>query len=180
MAVAVGTSFFVTGFGWCGLAWTESGVCAATLPCESREEAESHLRRNLQYAGIAGVDRSLPLTAGAREAQVWCEGYFRGEARAPGFELDTRHMTGFQRRACAALLEIPRGQVKSYAHLADALGMPDAPRAAGTACARNPLPVIVPCHRVVRSSGSLGGFAGGPELKRRMLELEGAKPGAAS
>ncbi len=180
MALAVGTSFFLTGFGWCGLAWTGSGVCAATLPCESRGEAERQLRRNLQYAGIAGVDQSLPLTAGARAAQAWCEGYFQGEAGAPGFELDMRHMTEFQRRACAALLEIRRGQVKSYAHLAQDLGMPDAPRAAGTACARNPLPIIVPCHRVVRSSGSVGGFAGGPELKRRMLELEGAKLGAVS
>ena len=180
MTLAVGTTFFVTNFGWCGLAWTGSGVCAATLPCESREQAERQLGRNLQYAGITGADWSLPPTAGARDAQRWCEGYFRGEVHAPGFELDLGHMTGFQRRACAALLEIQRGQVRSYGHLAQALGMPRAPRAAGTACARNPLPVIVPCHRVVRSSGSAGGFAGGPELKRRMLELEGVRLSAAS
>jgi len=179
MADAIGTTVFITEFGWCGLAWTEAGVCAATLPCECREAATGQLRRNLQYAGMSGVDPCIPTTSDARAAQRWCEGYFRGEACIPGFRLDLGRMTDFQRRACRALMGIRRGQVRSYAHLADNLGIPRAPRAAGTACARNPLPVIVPCHRIVRSSGSTGGFAGGPELKRRMLELEGVALGSA-
>ncbi|MDP2857772.1 MAG: methylated-DNA--[protein]-cysteine S-methyltransferase [Bacillota bacterium] len=179
MAPAIGSTAFITEFGWCGLAWTEAGICAATLPSESREAAGRELSRKLQYAGISSPEPSIAMTADARAARKWCEDYFRGGAFAPGFRLDLEHTTGFQRRACGALLKIPRGQVRSYTWLAAECGMPQAPRAAGTACARNPLPVIVPCHRVVRSSGSVGGFAGGPELKRRMLELEGAMPGRA-
>lgn len=176
MAPAIGSAVFITEFGWCGLAWTGSGVCAATLPCGSREEAGIQIAKNLGYAGISSPEPSIPMTADARAAQKWCEDYFRGGSCVPGFRLDLEHTTGFQQRACGALLKIARGQVRSYTWLAAECGMPQAPRAAGTGCARNPLPVIVPCHRVIRSSGSVGRFAGGPELKRRMLELEGARP----
>ncbi len=82
--------------------------------------------------------------------------------------------TDFQRRVWQALGQIPFGQLRSYADIAAAIDRPRAVRAVGAANGRNPLPIVVPCHRVVGSDGSLTGFAGGVELKRRLLEMEGA------
>ena len=72
------------------------------------------------------------------------------------------------------LRAIPYGSTESYATVAAATGNPTAVRAVGTACARNPLPLVVPCHRVVRSDGTLGQYGGGPEVKERLLRMEGA------
>jgi methylated-DNA-[protein]-cysteine S-methyltransferase len=84
--------------------------------------------------------------------------------------------TPFQRTVWAALADIPWGEVRSYRDIAIAIGRPTAVRAVGAANGRNPLPLVVPCHRVVGSDGSLTGFAGGLAIKRRLLELEGALP----
>jgi methylated-DNA-[protein]-cysteine S-methyltransferase len=100
--------------------------------------------------------------------------YFAGGESEPDILLDMSLMSDWQRRAGQTMMQVPRGQVRTYSWLAASMGAPAAPRAAGTACARNPLPVIVPCHRIIRSSGGLGGFGGGLALKRRMLEMEGA------
>jgi methylated-DNA-[protein]-cysteine S-methyltransferase len=82
----------------------------------------------------------------------------------------------FERRVLEQLRRIPRGQVRTYREIAAALGHPSASRAVGNACAKNPCPLIIPCHRVIRSDGGLGGYSlrGGPALKRRLLEAEGA------
>lgn len=99
--------------------------------------------------------------------------YFRGERRdfdlplAPGG-------TPFQRSVWAALSDIPFGEVRSYLDIARAIGNSAAVRAVGAANGRNPLPIVVPCHRVIGSDGSLTGFAGGLEAKTRLLQLEGA------
>jgi methylated-DNA-[protein]-cysteine S-methyltransferase len=82
--------------------------------------------------------------------------------------------TPFQRAVWAALEDIPWGETRSYRDIAAAIGRPTAVRAVGAANGRNPLPLVVPCHRVVGSDGSLTGFAGGLAIKRRLLELEGA------
>lgn len=81
----------------------------------------------------------------------------------------------FQRRVLEQLRRIPRGKVRTYRDIARAIGQPGATRAVGTACARNPVPLIIPCHRVVRSDGGLGGYSlrGGTSLKRRLLAQEG-------
>ncbi len=81
----------------------------------------------------------------------------------------------FERAVLEQLRRIPRGQVRTYREIASALGHPSASRAVGNACAKNPVPLLVPCHRVVRSDGGLGGYSlrGGPGLKRRLLEREG-------
>lgn len=83
--------------------------------------------------------------------------------------------TPFQQRVWDQLRQIPRGETRSYAEIAAALGVPGAIRAVGRANGANPLAVLVPCHRVVRSDGSLGGYAGGLDIKRRLLEFEGAR-----
>ena len=84
--------------------------------------------------------------------------------------------TEFQRQVWAALAAIPYGQLRSYRDIAEAIDKPTAVRAVGAANGRNPLPIIVPCHRVIGSNGSLTGFAGGLEAKTRLLQLEGALP----
>jgi methylated-DNA-[protein]-cysteine S-methyltransferase len=86
--------------------------------------------------------------------------------------------TAFQRRVWQELLTIPRGSTVTYAELAARIGRPGAARAVGHAVARNPISIVVPCHRVVGADGSLTGYAGGVEAKRELLELEGARQAA--
>jgi methylated-DNA-[protein]-cysteine S-methyltransferase len=100
--------------------------------------------------------------------------YFTGRRREFTLPLDFALAHGFRRAVLAHLREIGYGQTESYAAVAAAAGSPAAVRAAGTACARNPLPVVVPCHRVVRSDGSIGQYAGGADAKRTLLDLEAA------
>lgn len=92
--------------------------------------------------------------------------------------LDWRGATEFQQTIWRALQRIPSGQTLTYAQLAAAAGRPRAVRAAGGACGANPIPVLVPCHRVVASNGKLGGFSGGLDWKRLLLSRENAAPGA--
>lgn len=102
------------------------------------------------------------------------EEYFAGRRTAFDLPLDLRLSGGFRRTVLAHLAEISYGHTASYAALAAAAGNPRAVRAAGTACATNPLPVVVPCHRVVRSDGAIGNYVGGTEAKKTLLTLEAA------
>lgn len=100
--------------------------------------------------------------------------YFRGEAVDFGFSLPEGVGTPFQRRVWSALMEIPRGRCATYGGLARTLELPPkSARAVGLACGANPLPVLVPCHRVVAAGGDLTGFTAGLPWKRALLELEG-------
>ncbi|WP_312183209.1 methylated-DNA--[protein]-cysteine S-methyltransferase [Arthrobacter sp.] len=100
--------------------------------------------------------------------------YFAGTRQVFDLPLDLRLATGFRRTVVEHLSEIAYGATASYAALAALAGNPGAVRAAGTACARNPLPVVVPCHRVVRSDGTIGNYLGGSDAKRTLLEMEAA------
>lgn len=100
--------------------------------------------------------------------------YFDGGRRRFELPLDFRLSRGFRRAVLAHLPDIDYGHTESYAQVAAAAGSPKAVRAVGTACATNPLPVVVPCHRVVRSDGSFGGYVGGEDAKRTLLTLEAA------
>jgi methylated-DNA-[protein]-cysteine S-methyltransferase len=102
------------------------------------------------------------------------EEYFAGRRTRFDLALDWRLSKGFRREVLTHLRDIGYGHTESYAQVAAAAGSPRAVRAAGTACATNPLPLVVPCHRVVRSDGSAGGYAGGPDAKRALLALEAA------
>lgn len=101
------------------------------------------------------------------------EEYFAGQRREFSVPLDLRG-TGFQRQCWRALLEIPYGETRSYGELARAIGHPQAFRAVGMSNNRNPIAIIVPCHRVIAADGSLCGYGGGLEIKRKLLELEGS------
>jgi O-6-methylguanine DNA methyltransferase len=101
--------------------------------------------------------------------------YFAGEdVSFDDVELDLEEETDFGRRLAEVLRAVPRGEVVSYGALAQRAGNPRAYRAAATACARNPIPILVPCHRVLPGTGGIGNYGGGRERKRALLELEGA------
>jgi methylated-DNA-[protein]-cysteine S-methyltransferase len=100
--------------------------------------------------------------------------YFARRRRAFALQLDLSLAHGFRRDVLARLARAPYGATLSYAQLARAAGSPRAVRAAASACASNPLPLVVPCHRVVRSDGTLGEYRGGAAAKRALLALEGA------
>ena len=100
--------------------------------------------------------------------------YFAQRRRVFDVPLDLRLSKGFRRGVLAHLPRIPYGATESYAQVATAAGSPRAVRAVGTACATNPVPIVLPCHRVVRSDGSFGGYAGGPDAKEKLLMLEAA------
>jgi methylated-DNA-[protein]-cysteine S-methyltransferase len=100
--------------------------------------------------------------------------YFAGRRQRFELPLDWRLSTGFRRTVLHHLPEIPYGETATYAAVAAMAGRPRATRAVGGACATNPLPVVVPCHRVVRSDGALGGYLGGVEAKTTLLALEAA------
>jgi methylated-DNA-[protein]-cysteine S-methyltransferase len=110
------------------------------------------------------------LDAPARELDE----YFTGRRRSFDLPLDWRMSAGFRRAVLSHLPEIGYGHTASYAAVANLAGHPKAVRAAATACATNPLPVVVPCHRVIYSDGRIGRYLGGPDAKRTLLALEGA------
>jgi methylated-DNA-[protein]-cysteine S-methyltransferase len=111
-----------------------------------------------------------PLDPAVRELDE----YFAGARRRFDLPLDHRLTSGFRAEVLAQLRLIDYGRTASYAQVAQAAGNPRAVRAVGSACGANPLPIVVPCHRVVRSDGSPGGYAGGPEAKKVLLALESA------
>ncbi|MFN7287547.1 MAG: methylated-DNA--[protein]-cysteine S-methyltransferase [Burkholderiales bacterium] len=111
----------------------------------------------------------------ARAPALWLEDYFSGKAAAAPPPLKLRG-TPFQQAVWRALQTIPRGQTLSYAQIAQTAGTPRAVRAVGAAIGRNPVSILVPCHRVVGRDGSLTGYAGGLERKAALLRLEGIRP----
>jgi methylated-DNA-[protein]-cysteine S-methyltransferase len=137
--------------------------------------------------GLAGAwfdrQRHWPDTSGwqpdpehpvLREAAAQLGDYFAGRRQHFDLPLDLTHGTGFQQAVWQALLAIPAGRTTSYGALSAGIGKPAAVRAVGAAVGRNPISVIVPCHRVLGTNGSLTGYAGGLERKSALLELEGA------
>ena len=121
--------------------------------------------------------RSAPASCGLRVGSIrWLAEYFAGERRDFVLPLDLRLAHGFRRAVLGHLMLINYGHTQSYAEVAAATGRARAVRAVGTACATNPMPVVVPCHRVLRSDGTLGGYIGGLEAKATLLSLESGRP----
>jgi methylated-DNA-[protein]-cysteine S-methyltransferase len=119
---------------------------------------------------IVASDRELARTRDTLDA------YFAGEGDPQALPVDLTLVAAPFRQAVLETLHdsVPRGQVVTYGKLAERAGNPRAHRAAATACARNPIPIVVPCHRVLPSGGGIGNYGGGPARKRALLELEGA------
>jgi methylated-DNA-[protein]-cysteine S-methyltransferase len=110
------------------------------------------------------------------QAAVELEEYFSGSRRTFTVALDRSSRSGFRGEVLEALETVPYGETVTYGELAGMAGRPKASRAAGTAMATNPLPLVVPCHRVIAAGGALGGYGPGPELKAQLLEMEGGWP----
>lgn len=159
---------FETDKGWMALAWSTKGLVRVILPRSSQA---------LALAGLPqGAIEPVPLPVGLDVDELvdkLCR-YFKGEDVAFDEPLDPSLGTSFQRRVWEITRAIPRGQLRTYGSIARRAGSPNAARAVGQAMARNPWPVVVPCHRVIGHSGQLTGFGGGLALKRWMLETEGA------
>jgi methylated-DNA-[protein]-cysteine S-methyltransferase len=148
------------------LAATEQGLVRVAYDVEGHDAVLATLAARVSPRVLVAPGRLDPV---ARELDE----YFAGSRRAFDVPLDQRLSTGFRAEVLRHLPEIGYGRTESYAQVAAAAGNVRAVRAVGSACATNPLPVVVPCHRVVRSDGSIGGYAGGPAAKRALLTLEG-------
>lgn len=122
--------------------------------------------------------RVLELPARLDRVRRELDEYFAGRRRSFDLALDWRLTGGFTRAVLAETAAIPFGETRTYAELAAAVGSPRAFRAAGSALGANPLPIVVPCHRVLRTGGGIGGYGGGLEIKRALLEIEGVPAGA--
>lgn len=107
-----------------------------------------------------------------REIQSALDNYFSGKPIAPQMPLSPQGGTSFQRKVWKTLQSIPYGETCTYAWLARQVGSPQGVRAVGNACGKNPIPIFIPCHRIVGSNGSLGGFSSGLKWKKRLLALE--------
>ncbi len=128
-----------------------------------------------------GEDARLPDSTWTEDAQCFGHlhralmAYAAGQGPLPDWNMGHLRATPFQRRVWRELQRIPYGEVRSYGDIAQRLGQPGASRAVGSACGRNPIPLFIPCHRVIASGGGLGGFSCGLAVKRRLLRLEGAR-----
>lgn len=152
------------------VAATERGVCAVSLG-DSRRELEAFLRGEYPNAKIARNRRGLSEWTGAIVKHL------RG--RQPQLDLPVdAPATAFQARVWEALRAIPYGATRTYSEVARAMGRPTAARAVARACAANPVSVVIPCHRVVREDGGLGGYRWGVQRKRALLEQERARKAA--
>ena len=160
---------FNTNMGWVGILGSAKGLLRTTLPQHSAREA-----RRLLGNGVNHAVRSHNLFDGLMER---FRVYLSGDRISFPDELDLSGATPFQRKVWEITRLIPYGETRSYTWVAEQVNKPRAARAVGQALARNPLPIIIPCHRVVTIDGRLGGFSGGVETKSRLLHLEASTIG---
>lgn len=149
------------------LAATPRGLVRVAYDIEDHDVVLDTLSQKISPRLLRAPDR---LDAAARELDE----YFGGQRRAFSLPLDLSLSSGFRQLVQRLLPEIGYGQTRTYRQVAERAGNPRAVRAVGTACATNPLPVVVPCHRVLRADGTLGGYVGGPAAKATLLSLEAA------
>jgi methylated-DNA-[protein]-cysteine S-methyltransferase len=150
------------------LAATPHGLVRVGLPAEGEDAVLEELVRRVSPRVLRTARDTLT------DARHQLDEYFDGRRRLFEVRLDWCLAAGFRREVLHAVARIPYGETASYREVATRAGRPVAVRAAGTALATNPLPILVPCHRVMRSDGALGGYRGGPRAKARLLDLERA------
>ncbi len=161
VAAELGYVSFNTGIGWIAVLASSRGLVRVILPQPS-----------------AGAARRLLSTDAARSPDLFGDlvprftAYFGGRRMSFADKLDLSGATEFQRRVWETVRQIPYGETKSYCWVAQQIGRPGAARAVGQSLAGNPLPIIIPCHRVVTAGGRVGGYSGGVEMKKYLLRLE--------
>jgi methylated-DNA-[protein]-cysteine S-methyltransferase len=156
-------------FGHLTAAVTDAGIVRLAFEREDLDEV-------LQELADRVSPRVLEAPAKVDEVRRELDEYFEGRRHEFEVPVDWRLSHGFHLKAREACYAIPFGKVLTYAELAAAAGSPRAVRAAGQAMARNPVPIVVPCHRVLRTGGGLGGYGGGLHVKQWLLDLEGGEP----
>jgi methylated-DNA-[protein]-cysteine S-methyltransferase len=167
-------AIFKTNWGYAGIAGVDGVLCRTCLPVPDRQSAQRELLRALALTREA----TQPDESFLSELQERIAAYFEGEnvdfSTDPAVNLDG--LNAFDRKVLQTCRKIPAGETTTYGELAVRVGHPGAARAVGTALARNPIPLIIPCHRVLRSDGHLGGFSapGGLTTKQKLLRHEGS------
>ena len=151
------------------LAVTPRGLAYVAFEDEERDELLARLSRQLS-------PRILEHPAATDEVRRQLEEYFEGERTRFELKLDRRLMRGIARDVLSATARVPFGRTTTYGQVAERIGRPRASRAVGNALGSNPIPIVVPCHRVLRAGGDVGGYAGGPSRKRKLLTIEGSLP----
>jgi AraC family transcriptional regulator of adaptative response/methylated-DNA-[protein]-cysteine methyltransferase len=168
-----GTAYYLTTDCWLGcmfIAGTEHGI-RTILFRDTADEFPKEINRLFPATSLVAGNLKGK-SAFSRNAQIALAGIQDlKNAKEPTLDLIG---TPFQQRVWSALREIPLGQTATYSQIAERVGAPKAVRAVGLACGANPVAVFVPCHRVIRSDGTLGGYRGGLARKRKLLEYEGA------
>jgi methylated-DNA-[protein]-cysteine S-methyltransferase len=149
---------------------TPRGLVRLSYPGEPIESQLDELAALISPRVMAAPERT-------DEVRRQLDGYFGGTRRDFELPVDWRLLRGFRGQVLKATARIPFGQVSSYREIATRAGSPNAYRAAGNALGSNPVPIVVPCHRVLHAGGGLGGYTGGLERKRFLLALEGVLPG---
>jgi methylated-DNA-[protein]-cysteine S-methyltransferase len=154
--------------GYTGMALTEKGIAFLCLPQKTESGATEKIRNHFPGEQVKFTSRHDPAN------RIWesLEGYFRGKVRTFEFALDLEMGTDFERSIWERTRRIPYGETRSYIWVAEESGYRFACRAAGNALGKNPIPILVPCHRVIRSDGYLGGFGAGIRWKWTLLDLE--------
>ncbi len=159
---------FDTALGTMGAVWSSIGVLRIVLPQASREDVVRTITDNGNEYEFCAVPHFGDLSERLQR-------YVRGEHVEFSDPLDLAGSTPFQRAVWNTTRTIPYGKTQSYGWISNQLGKERAARAVGQALGSNPLPIIIPCHRVISSAGSLGGFTGGLDIKKRLLAIEGHK-----
>jgi methylated-DNA-[protein]-cysteine S-methyltransferase len=158
---------FKSRWGWMGLAEAANGIARIVLPKASKQIVESELRAGAQEFRQEASSFRL------RAARKQLTEYLAGTRTSFNLPLDLSEGTDFQQQVWKALQSVPYGQLRSYQALAARVGGKQYARAVGNAVGANPLPIVIPCHRIVTRNSSLGGFSGGLPTKQRLLTLEG-------
>lgn len=154
------------------LAATSAGLVRVALSAENEDAVLDDLAQRIS-GRILKIDRPQ-----ITKARTQLDQYFDGKRKKFRLKFDWQLTHGFRREVLAATSEIPYGQTNSYTEVAVKAGSPKAVRAAGSALATNPLPIVVPCHRVLKSDGQVGSYLGGSSMKRELLEMEKARASA--
>ena len=158
---------FKTTLGWCGVVDSPKGILRIEIGYPRREQLHKQIAN--RFGNLIVNDR---ITGGVVDRITR---YFSGEKVLFNYAMDWSSLSPFQRKAFKEAMKISYGTVETYGNLAYRIGCPDGSRAVGGALSKNPFPLVVPCHRIIRGDGKLGGFsaAGGIALKRKLLQLEG-------
>ncbi len=162
-------ALFPSSLGWLGIAGSASGIVCVILPAESRDMILERLCERLK-SPLCEMRERDPSTFGSLPSRLAT--YMRGEEISFHDPIDRTGWTPFRSRVWDATRQIPYGETRSYSWVAGAIGQPRACRAVGQALHHNPVPILVPCHRVIGADKALTGFGGGVALKQQLISLE--------